>query len=79
VLNTPHPGAAKFMPPTGPFGSIPKVAIVIARLIVHGEDRGVRPFVVTLGDGKEMAKGVCAKYASSIYLNIRKFAHSFLC
>jgi acyl-CoA oxidase len=61
ILNTPHPSAAKYMPPTGPFGGMPKVAVVIARLMVNGEDRGVRPFIVTLGDGKEMAKGISAR------------------
>jgi acyl-CoA oxidase len=70
MLNTPHPGAAKYMPPTGPFGGIPKVAIVFARLVVHGEDRGVRPFIVTLGNGKGMAKGVSAKFVSFPIFNI---------
>lgn len=37
------------------------VAVVIARLLVEGEDRGVRPFLVPLGDGHEMCKGVIAK------------------
>ncbi|KAJ7506874.1 hypothetical protein B0H11DRAFT_2169898 [Mycena galericulata] len=60
-LNTPHLGAAKHMSPSAPVGGMPRVAIVIARLIVSGEDRGVRPFVVPLGDGKEMCKGVSAK------------------
>ncbi|KAH9941951.1 acyl-CoA dehydrogenase NM domain-like protein [Amylocystis lapponica] len=60
-LHTPNPRACKFMPPTGPFGSIPRVAIVFARLMVNGENRGVRPFVVALGDGKQMCKGVSAK------------------
>jgi hypothetical protein len=39
--------------------------MVIARLMVDGEDRGVRPFVVALGDGKQMCKGISAKYAFS--------------
>lgn len=30
----------------------------MAKLVVDGEDRGIRPFVVALGDGKEMCKGV---------------------
>lgn len=34
------------MPPTAPKGNMPRVAIVIARLMVNGENRGVRPFVV---------------------------------
>ncbi|TCD66082.1 hypothetical protein EIP91_001840 [Steccherinum ochraceum] len=61
ILNTPNPNAAKWMPPTGPFGNMPRIALVMARLIVSGEDRGVRPFVVALGNGKEMCKGVSAK------------------
>jgi len=61
VLNTASPAAAKWMPPTGPKGQMPRIAIVIARLIVSGEDRGVRPFVVALNNGSEMCKGVSAK------------------
>ncbi len=49
------------MPPTGPFGGIPRVAIVIARLIVEEQDHGLRPFVVALGDGKQMCKGVTSR------------------
>ena len=49
------------MPPTAPKGNMPRVAIVIARLMVNGENRGVRPFVVALGDGTQMAKGIAAK------------------
>ena len=49
------------MPPTGPFGNMPRIAMVIARLMVKGEDYGVRPFIVSLGNGKEMCKGVSAK------------------
>ncbi|PYH96550.1 acyl-CoA dehydrogenase NM domain-like protein [Aspergillus ellipticus CBS 707.79] len=60
-LNSPSPGAAKCMPPTTPRGGLPVVAVVIARLIVEGEDRGVRPFLVSLTDGSEMCKGVVSK------------------
>jgi alkylation response protein AidB-like acyl-CoA dehydrogenase len=67
LLNTPHPGAAKYMPPTTPLAGMAKVAIVIARLMVNGEDRGVRPFIVTLGDDKQMAKGVTCKYVQKVY------------
>ncbi|KUL91691.1 hypothetical protein ZTR_01050 [Talaromyces verruculosus] len=49
------------MPPTTPRGGLSVVAVVIARLIVEGEDRGVRPFLISLGDGREMCKGVIAK------------------
>ena len=54
------------MPPTGPYGNMPRIALVIARLMVNGEYRGVRPFVVALGNGKEMCKGVSAKYVSGL-------------
>lgn len=49
------------MPPTGPFGGIPRVAIIIARLMVEGEDCGLRPFIVALGNGKEMCQGVTSR------------------
>ena len=51
----------RFMPPTGPICGIPRVAIVFARLKVKGEDRGIRPFVVMLSDGKEMCTGITAR------------------
>ncbi|KAL3469699.1 hypothetical protein BJX99DRAFT_267941 [Aspergillus californicus] len=60
-LHSPSLAAAKCMPPTTPRGGLPVVAVVIARLVVEGEDRGVRPFLVPLGDGHEMCKGVTAK------------------
>ncbi|TDL26559.1 acyl-CoA dehydrogenase NM domain-like protein [Rickenella mellea] len=60
-LNSPNEGAAKYMPPTGPYGGVPRVAIVFARLIVNNEERGLRPFVVALGDGKQMCKGVTSR------------------
>ncbi|TDL17007.1 acyl-CoA dehydrogenase NM domain-like protein [Rickenella mellea] len=60
-LNSPNEGAAKYMPPTGPYGGVPRVAIVFARLIVSEEDHGVRPFIVALGDGKQMCKGVTSR------------------
>ncbi|OJT05090.1 Acyl-coenzyme A oxidase 2, peroxisomal [Trametes pubescens] len=56
-LNSPTPGAAKFMPPTVPAGT-PAIAVVFAKLIVNGEDRGHRPFIVALNDGKTMCAGV---------------------
>ncbi|KAI0074679.1 acyl-CoA oxidase [Panus rudis PR-1116 ss-1] len=60
-LHTPHPGAAKFMPPTLPYSGVPAVGIVVARLIVRGEDYGVRPFVVPFNDGVQLCKGITAK------------------
>ncbi|TFY70717.1 hypothetical protein EVG20_g2294 [Dentipellis fragilis] len=59
-LNTPSAGAAKFMPPTTPCG-VPCVAVVMARLVVGGEDRGVKPFVVPLHDGERMHTGIVSK------------------
>ncbi|KAL3455375.1 acyl-CoA dehydrogenase/oxidase [Aspergillus heterothallicus] len=60
-LHTPHKGAAKYMPPTSPQPGFPRVAIVIARLTVDGQDRGLCPFLVWLNDGYKMHKGVSIK------------------
>ncbi|KAL5359067.1 acyl-CoA oxidase [Aspergillus floccosus] len=57
-LNTPTRAATKFMPPSMPVAGIRRVAIVFARLLVNGEDRGLRPFIVPINDGKQMVKGV---------------------
>ncbi|OQD99089.1 hypothetical protein PENSOL_c007G03857 [Penicillium solitum] len=58
VLHSPTPGAAKFMPPSMPIAGIPRIAVVFARLMVGDDDRGIRPFMVALGDGKKMCNGV---------------------
>ncbi|KAJ5614696.1 acyl-CoA dehydrogenase/oxidase, partial [Penicillium herquei] len=60
-LHSPNMGAAKFMPPTTPIPNFPKVAVVFARLIVSGDDNGIRPFIVWLNDGNEMSKGVTSR------------------
>ncbi|KAJ6031793.1 acyl-CoA dehydrogenase/oxidase [Penicillium herquei] len=60
-LHSPTMGAAKFMPPTTPIPNFPKVAVVFARLIVSGDDHGIRPFIVWLNDGNEMSKGVTSR------------------
>ncbi|KAF4534702.1 Acyl- oxidase protein [Lasiodiplodia theobromae] len=57
-LHTPRMAAAKFMPPTTPEAGVAAGAVVFARLVVGGEDRGVRPFWVELHDGTCMAEGV---------------------
>ncbi len=49
------------MPPTVPAG-LPCIAVVFAKLVVDSEDRGHRPFIVTLNDGKEMCIGVQCRY-----------------
>ncbi|KAL4909250.1 hypothetical protein BDW74DRAFT_79126 [Aspergillus multicolor] len=60
-LHSPTPMSAKCMPPSTTLSGVPTVALVMARLNVEGEDRGVRPFVVPLNDGHEMCKGVVSK------------------
>ncbi|KAF8148429.1 acyl-CoA dehydrogenase NM domain-like protein [Crassisporium funariophilum] len=60
ILTSPTPGASKYMPPTVPTGA-PTIAVVFARLMVKGENWGVRPFLVPLNDGKQMCTGVTAK------------------
>lgn len=46
------------MPASTPTFGIPKVALVMAKLIVDGEDRGSRFFVVPICNEKETFKGV---------------------
>ena len=53
------------MPPTMPAG-LPCVAVVFARLVVNGEFRGHRPFLVPLNDGKQMCAGVQSRYVPSL-------------
>ena len=45
------------MPPTVPAG-LPTVAVVWAKLMANGEDRGIRPFLVPLNDGKNVNAGI---------------------
>ncbi|KAJ5900219.1 uncharacterized protein N7473_004289 [Penicillium subrubescens] len=58
ILHTPNMGAAKFMPPSRQVAGIPRIVVVMARLMVDGDDRGIRPFIVALSNGKEICKGV---------------------
>lgn len=46
------------MPASSPAFKIPKVALVMARLIVKGEDRGCRFFLVPICNEREMYQGV---------------------
>lgn len=57
VLHTPHRGAAKFMPNTGPAGGA-KSGLVAARLVIDGEDHGVHLFLVPLRDEHSPCPGV---------------------
>ncbi|OXM47347.1 acyl-CoA dehydrogenase [Amycolatopsis alba] len=57
VLNTPTNAAQKFMPNTVP-AATPKIAVVLARLVVSDEDHGVFPFLVPLGDRSGSRPGV---------------------
>ncbi|KAK2051143.1 putative acyl-CoA oxidase [Colletotrichum caudatum] len=58
ILNTPTAGAAKAMPPTSPLAGMSRVAVVFARLVVGGDDRGVKPFVVQINDSRGMCDGI---------------------
>ncbi|KAH8898182.1 acyl-CoA dehydrogenase NM domain-like protein [Thozetella sp. PMI_491] len=60
-LHTPSPDAAKAMPPSTPWGEIPRVAVVFARLIVEGIDRGIKPFLVRLCEADQMCPGVTSR------------------
>ncbi|KIP07465.1 hypothetical protein PHLGIDRAFT_415065 [Phlebiopsis gigantea 11061_1 CR5-6] len=58
ILHTPREEAAKFMPATTPAFGVPKVALVMARLVIDGEDLGSRFFIVPLCDARVMCPGV---------------------
>ncbi|KAI9041911.1 acyl-CoA oxidase [Aspergillus affinis] len=51
-LHTPHPGASK------PIATIPRVGVVLARLIVDNDDLGIRAFLVPLTGKGHMKPGV---------------------
>lgn len=54
-------GFLRYMPPTIPVLGRPCIAVVFSQLIVDGEHRGIRPFIVTINDGQYMSKGITAK------------------
>jgi len=56
-LHTPTPQARKWMPNTAAPG-VPKLAVVMARLIVGNADHGVYPFIVRLSDERGPMPGV---------------------
>lgn len=58
VINTPREEASKFMPASTPAFGFPKVALVMAKLIVDGEDHGSRFFIVPVCNEREMYRGV---------------------
>ncbi|MFF0065477.1 acyl-CoA dehydrogenase [Streptomyces sp. NPDC005279] len=57
VLHTPNPEAQKFMPNTSVIGG-PKSAVVAARLLIGGEDRGVFLFLTPLSDQNGYLPGI---------------------
>lgn len=46
------------MPASTPLFGIPKVALVMAKMIVDGQDRGARFFIVPICNEREMYRGV---------------------
>ncbi|MFE3557110.1 acyl-CoA dehydrogenase [Streptomyces sp. NPDC059193] len=60
ILNTPNPGARKFMPNTSLIGG-PKSAVVAARLLVDGEDQGIFLFLTPLSDRSGHLPGVTVR------------------
>ncbi|KAL6897687.1 hypothetical protein GGI43DRAFT_424034 [Trichoderma evansii] len=61
ILHTPRPDAAKCLPPSMPIAGLPCIAVVMAKLIVVGEDHGTRPVVIALSDGFQMCKGITSR------------------
>ncbi|KAI9434571.1 acyl-CoA oxidase [Lactarius indigo] len=58
ILHTPHEEATKIMPSTNPTFGLNKIALVMARLIIKGEDRGMRPFIVPICNTREPFPGI---------------------
>ncbi|KAH8999690.1 hypothetical protein EDB86DRAFT_3075757 [Lactarius hatsudake] len=58
VLHTPHEEATKIMPSSNPTFGMNKIALVMARLVIKGEDRGMRPFIVPLCNTREPFPGI---------------------
>jgi acyl-CoA oxidase len=50
VVSSPTPRSYKFMPNTG--HAVPKLAVVMARLVSHGKDHGIFPFLVRIRDAE---------------------------
>lgn len=61
ILHTPRPEVSKIVPPSMPVAGLPRIAVVMAKLVVNSEDFGIRPVVVALNDGKQMCKGVTSR------------------
>lgn len=60
-LHTPTFAAAKAMPPAGLSAGMARIAVVFARLLVAGDDRGIRPFVVRINEVGTMCSGITSK------------------
>jgi acyl-CoA oxidase len=68
IINTPYPGACKFMPYLSSEEQ-PKLAIVMARLWLEDQDCGVHPFIVRCRDKQgRLLKGVKASKLSAVDL-----------
>ncbi|KIJ62260.1 hypothetical protein HYDPIDRAFT_30524 [Hydnomerulius pinastri MD-312] len=84
IINTPREEACKFMPASTPAFGIPKVALVMARLMVDGEDRGSRFFIVPICNDREMFEGVESTRLGSrpgtspLDFSITRFNHVFV-
>ncbi|KAG8420720.1 hypothetical protein J3458_002653 [Metarhizium acridum] len=57
-LHTPNRNAAKSMPPSTPLARVRRVGIVMARLFVKGEDRGLKLFLVPLASSSSQYPGI---------------------
>ncbi|KAI1126242.1 acyl-CoA dehydrogenase/oxidase [Nemania abortiva] len=60
-LHTPHASDAKAMPPTSPWARVGRIGVVFARLIVGGEDHGIKTFVVQLSDENGLLPGITSQ------------------
>lgn len=57
-LHSPNENSAKTMPPSAPVAGLPRIGLVVARLFVGDEDRGLKLFIVPLSGPSQMREGV---------------------
>ncbi|TCD59765.1 hypothetical protein EIP91_011521, partial [Steccherinum ochraceum] len=83
VLDSPTDGATKFMAPTLPIAGFERWGVVMSRLIVDGEDRGVHPFLIQTSDKSGMRPGVTntclpVRCGSALDYSMTRFDHVHL-
>ncbi len=66
------------MPPTGLVDGLDRVGIVVARLIVRGEDCGLRPFIVSISNNNTMCQGVTSRRVLISVAHVQRLSNRLL-